>query len=54
MTRAGRVLVVVRSVKGKATRTTSPRLKAVIDRVFGVIPEGKGFFGGLQPGNIFV
>jgi len=52
-TRAGLVLVVLKSVKGKATRTTSPRLKSVIYRVVGVVPEGKGFFGRLQAGTVF-
>ncbi len=52
MTKAGRTLVVVRSVKGKATKTTSPFLKVVINGVFGVIPEGEGFFGGFQTGPV--
>ena len=54
ITNAGRTLEVVRSVNGKATSTTSPFLKVVIHGVFGVVPEGEGFFGGLQPGQIFL
>jgi hypothetical protein len=52
-TRAGRILVVVRSVKGKATRTTSPRLKTVIDGVLGVVPEAERPFSGSQASDIF-
>ena len=45
ITRAGRILVVVRSVNGKATRTTSPRLKTVIDSVLRIVPKSERLFG---------
>jgi hypothetical protein len=51
-TRAGRILVVVKSVNGKATRTTSPRLKAVINGVLEVVPKAEGFFSGSQSRHI--
>ena len=47
ITKAGRTLELVRSVKGKATSTTSPFLKVVINRIFRIVPESERLFGRL-------
>lgn len=42
MITAGRCFVVVKSVKGNGSRTTSPGLQGVIDGVVRILPELEG------------
>jgi hypothetical protein len=46
-TKAGRCLALLKSVKGKGA-SMSPRLKLVVDGIFGIVPEFKSGFR--QPG----
>ena len=49
-TTAGRCLLVLRSVNGNGTRTTSPRLQSVVGPILRVVPESEGRLGKVQPG----
>ncbi len=51
-TRAGLILVVVKSVKGKETRTMSPLLKGVINGVLRIVPKREGFLRGFQTSHV--
>ena len=52
-TTAGRCLLVLRSVNGNGTRTTSPRLQSVVGPILRVVPESEGRLGKVQPGLLF-
>jgi hypothetical protein len=49
---AGTLLCGGQAVKGNGTRTMSPRLKGVVDGIFGVVPEVEGAFGEFHPRGV--
>ena len=52
-TTAGRCLLVLRSVNGNGTRTTSPRLQGVVGGILSVVPEGESRLGEVEPVHLF-
>ena len=53
ITNAGLCFEPDKSVKGKPIKTTSPELKSIINRIFLVFPELKGFFSKFQEFKVF-